>query len=325
MTTTFRTARSRTALAGLAGGALVVGGLGAAGIAADTRVDRGAQDTTYALPDGFQPEGIATGKGPTAYLGSLADGDIYALDLRSGKGQVISEGPGTSSVGLKVETRQNRLYVAGGDTGTARIVDAGSGDMVADYTLTDGPAFINDVVLTKRAAYFTNSAAPELYRVPITKKGRLPAEGAIRTISLRGDFEQPEGFGANGITRTPDGKAVLVVNSNDGTLFRVATRGKRAGAARLVDLGGQSLTSGDGMLLRNRTLYVVRNRLNKVIELRLSKTGLSGRKTGVRRSSTFDVPTTIALKRGRLLLPNARFGTTPTADTEYTVSSLQRR
>lgn len=325
MPTTFGRTRSRTALAGLAGAALVVGGLGAAGIAADTRADRGAQDTTYALPDGFQPEGIATGKGPTAYLGSLADGDIYALDLVTGEGDVVSEGPGTSSVGLKVEPRENRLYVAGGSTGTARIVDLDSGDVIADYTLTEGPAFINDVVLTRRAAYFTNSAAPEVYRVPITKKGRIPATGAVRTLRLSGDFEQPDGFGANGITRTPDGRALLVVSSADGELYRVATRGDRAGTARLVDLEGQSLTNGDGMLLRNRTLYVVRNRLDTIVELRLAKSGLSGRKVGARRSSTFDVPTTIAIKRGRLLLPNARFGTAPTEDTAYTVSSLKKR
>src|SRR5262245_61147479 len=30
------------------------------------------------LPDGFRPEGIATGSRHTAYLGSLADGDILA-------------------------------------------------------------------------------------------------------------------------------------------------------------------------------------------------------------------------------------------------------
>ena len=35
------------------------------------------------LPNGFRPEGIATGPRHTAYLGSLADGDIYALDLRT--------------------------------------------------------------------------------------------------------------------------------------------------------------------------------------------------------------------------------------------------
>ena len=57
------------------------------------------------LPVGFQPEGIAIGKGPYAYLGSLADGDIYRANLRTGKGRVISQGPGTPSVGLKLDRR----------------------------------------------------------------------------------------------------------------------------------------------------------------------------------------------------------------------------
>ena len=98
-----------------------------------------------------------------------------------------------------------------------------------------------------------------------------------------------------------------------------------AGFAVEADLGGQSLTNGDGMLLRNRKLYVVRNRLNVVVELKLDKRGLSGRKVDVKRSKTFDVPTTIAAKRGRLYLPNARFGTEPTPETSYTVSVLKKR
>ena len=41
------------------------------------------------LPNGFQPEGIATGRGHNFYVGSLAGGAIYAGDLRTGMGQVI--------------------------------------------------------------------------------------------------------------------------------------------------------------------------------------------------------------------------------------------
>ena len=40
-----------------------------------------------ALPNGFLPEGITIGKRPIAYLGSRANGDIYAADLRTGEGQ----------------------------------------------------------------------------------------------------------------------------------------------------------------------------------------------------------------------------------------------
>src|SRR6187402_3537833 len=55
------------------------------------------------LPNGFQPEGITIGPRATAYLGSLANGDIYAVNLRTGDGSVISEGPGSPSAGLKID------------------------------------------------------------------------------------------------------------------------------------------------------------------------------------------------------------------------------
>jgi hypothetical protein len=47
------------------------------------------------LPNGFQPEGITIGRHATAYLGSLADGDIYAVSLRTGEYKLISEGSRT--------------------------------------------------------------------------------------------------------------------------------------------------------------------------------------------------------------------------------------
>lgn len=312
-----------TAALGLA---LVAPGLSTPAGAApgEDRTSRAAP-RTIDLPDGFQPEGIATGRGGVGYVGSLDDGRIYSFDLATGRRVSVTEGPGTASVGLALDRRSDRLYVAGGDAGTARVVDTRTGRTIADYTLAEGEAFINDVILTRKAAWFTNSASPEVYRVPIGVRGKAPAERLVRVFDLRGDWAQPEGFGANGITRTPDGKALLVVNSTDGTLFRVGVKGRRAGVARQVDLGGQSLTNGDGMLQRGRTLYVVRNRSNVVVELRLDPRGLSGRKVGALRIATFDVPTTLAAARGNLYLPNARFGTDPTPRTPYTVSVVERR
>lgn len=43
------------------------------------------------LPNGFRPEGIAIGADQQADFGSLADGDIYRADLRTGQGRVISQ------------------------------------------------------------------------------------------------------------------------------------------------------------------------------------------------------------------------------------------
>ncbi len=45
-----------------------------------------------ALPNGFQPEGITTGKRHTFFVGSRATGAIYKGSLRTGKGEILVEG-----------------------------------------------------------------------------------------------------------------------------------------------------------------------------------------------------------------------------------------
>lgn len=65
---------------------------------------------------------------------------------------------------------------------------------------------------------------------------------------------QREGFNANGIALTTNRQALLVVQSATGILFRVDPE---TGVATAVDLGGYSLVNGDGLLVVNRTLYVV--------------------------------------------------------------------
>ena len=281
------------------------------------------------LPDGFQPEGIAIGPGPTAWLGSRADGDIYRLSLRTGKGRTISQGPGTPSLGLKSD-RDGRLYVAGGTSGTARVVDTETGAVLRDIPLatdpTASPTFVNDVVLTKDAAWFTDSNRPQLYRVARSARGK-PAATAT-TLPLTGAWVQSSELSANGISTTPTGRALLVVNSTSGLLYRVDPV---TGVATEVDLGGASLTMGDGMLRQGRTLYVVRNRINEIAVLRLSRTGSTGRLVrtidsgDLARTTSFDVPTTLARFGSRLYLPNARFTTPPTPTTEYWVTKVRAR
>ena len=289
------------------------------------------------LPNGFRPEGIATGSRHTAYLGSLADGDIYRLDLRTGEGEVISEGPGTPSVGLKLA--HDWLFVSGGSAGNARIVDARSGDVLATYTLapTGTPAFINDVIVTDKAAWFTDSLDNAVYRLPLRDDrhghhghhGRhghhghhghqsLPSQADVEKVDLTGAWVQAAGTNANGITTTPDGRALLVINSSNGLLYRVDDDG----VATQVDLGGYVITNGDGLLREGRTLYAVQNRLNQVAVFKLDRSGASGELRDTLTSPDFDVPTTIARSGGDLYLPNARFTTPPTPTTPYWVTGI---
>ncbi|WP_459799561.1 NHL repeat-containing protein [Herbidospora sp. RD11066] len=273
--------------------------------------------TSFSLPDGFQPEGIAIDEGRSAYFGSRATGAIFKVDLRSGKGRVLNEGPGTPSLGLKV--KRNRLFVAGGTGGNARVLDARTGKVLKSYTLATGTSFVNDVVLTRDAAYFTDSANPFLYKLDLRRWGRLPAEA--EKIPLTGDLVYTTGNNANGIAQTPDGKALLVVQSNTGKLFRVD---KKTGVTKQVDLGTELLTNGDGLLLEGRRLIVVQNRLNTVTWVALDRHATKGTIAKKVTDPSFDVPTTVAAFKDRLYLPNARFTTPATPTTTYNVVSLER-
>ncbi|MFN2469895.1 MAG: hypothetical protein ABR583_02695 [Gaiellaceae bacterium] len=60
------------------------------------------------------------------------------------------------------------LFVSGAGTGKAFVYDARTGAPLATYQLaTTTPTFINDVVVTRKAAYFTDSRQQVLYRLPL--------------------------------------------------------------------------------------------------------------------------------------------------------------
>lgn len=269
------------------------------------------------LPNGFFPEGIAIGKRDTFFTGSLVDGAIYRGDLRTGEGDVFVDGtPGQIAVGMDVDRWGTQLFVAGGPSGTARVYDTRTGELLSDIQL--GQGFINDVIVTRRAAYFTNSAAPELYEVPLTRRGDVA--GDPRVITVSGDFEfVPGAFNANGIEAV-DRNTLIVVNSTVGELYAVDVH---SGEASTIDTGGVAV-NGDGLVLVGRTLYAVIGGLDQVTELRLSRDLEHARVTDTITSDVFDVPTTAARRGNSLYVVSAKFGTPPTPDTPYEIVRVRR-
>jgi sugar lactone lactonase YvrE len=282
----------------------------------------------FDLPDGFLPEGIAIGPGGTAYFGSRANGDIYVASLRTGEGSVLSNddprSAGLPAVGLKIDNR-GRIFIAGGPSGTGRVIDARTGDLLAIYSFTGATSFINDVVITRDFAWFTDSLSPRLFGIPLGPGGELGDPTVFETLPLTGDWQQVEGSpppnNANGIAVTPDQKALLVVQSATGFLFRVDPA---TGVATRVDLGDTLLINGDGLLVVGTTLYVVQNRLNQVAVIKLDPDGTSGVLVDTLTSPDFDVPTTVAAFGNSLYLPNARFGTPEPLAAEYWVTRIDR-
>jgi sugar lactone lactonase YvrE len=215
------------------------------------------------LPDGFQPEGIASGEGTTFFVGSIPTGAVYRGDLATGTGQLLVPAQaGRNAIGMKYDPRTGLLFVAGGPSGQAFIYDGETGANMAEIPLAVAPVFINDVVITREAAYFTNSQQPVIYRVPLTEDGALPIPPVSEAIPLTGDYVfTPNAFNANGIDATPNGKSLILVNSAEGALYHVDPL---TGHATRIDLGGGSVSNGDGILLLGKDLYVVQNRLNQI-------------------------------------------------------------
>ncbi|MBT2384034.1 superoxide dismutase [Streptomyces sp. ISL-11] len=313
--------RRRLLGAGAALGVAAVAGPPIASAHARTASDWPA---SFPLPAGFRPEGIAIGPGPYAWFGSLGGGSLYRASLATGRGVTVPTGTAAPSIGLKSDAR-GRIFIAGGPSRQLRVVDGRTGRILATYEVGRPATFVNDVVLTPGAAWFTDSTQPCLYGLPLGPRGELPHSRDVVTLPLKGEWaEAPnEAFTTNGIERTPDGRGLLVINvyADGGTLFRVDPR---TGDARRVDCGGKKLPDGDGALLLGRTLHVVQQIQNAVDVLHLDATGLRGRAVARVTDPRFRIPTTVAAHGDRLYLPNARFDVEPTPTTDYDAVAVPR-
>jgi sugar lactone lactonase YvrE len=216
------------------------------------------------LPDGFYPEGIAIDD-RTAYVGSLADGSIWEQDLKTGQSTQFAPAPpaGGIAVGMDVDSF-GRVWVAAGGpaldpslTPGFRVYDS-DGNLLVDQPVPAG--FVNDVIVTRDAAWFTDSFAPQLIRVPLTPDGAI---GPAEAVALGGDWQQVPGeFNANGIVATPDQQQLIVAQSAapdvpGAALYAVPADVTAPLLRASRNTLNATLSGADGLVLIGRTLYSV--------------------------------------------------------------------
>jgi hypothetical protein len=268
-----------------------------------------------ALPDGFNPEGIVFGRGPVFYVGSLASGAIYQANAVTGDGTLLVDSGPAPALGLAFEPRTNRLFVASGPAGGAVIYNTETGERLSTITLTTERSLVNDVVLTRDSAWFTDSFRPVLYRVALDD----PTD--VAELPLSGDFAlEPGDFSANGIVALRNGEALVIVRPDTGELFSVDPD---SGDAVRIDLGGKTVTTGDGLVARGRTVYVIQNN-DQVSVVRLNRDFDEGNIRRVITNPRFREPSTGDLFGRNLYVVNARFDTTPAPDVDYDVVRVNR-
>lgn len=306
------------------------------GVAAPVEADPRDRTRTYLIDpagpaaDDVFPEGVAVEEG-RFYVGSTTDGTIYRGRVKGDTASPFLPGGQdgrTSAIGLKAE--DHLLFVAGGPTGRLFIYDLDSRDLVGSFQVDPpptetNPTFINDLVVAPDGSvYATDSLRPFLYRVPADGYATDGVEPLPVFLDFTGTaLTYQDGFNVNGIVATRNGRALVLAQSNTGTLFRVSLPSRDVAA---IELG--EAVSGDGLLLRGRKLYAVERQgdLGFVVKIRLARGLLSGTVRSRTTDPTFNDPTTAAFARGRMLVVNSQFGERAAGvePDDFTVSSIPR-
>jgi sugar lactone lactonase YvrE len=150
---------------------------------------------------------------------------------------------------------------------------------------------INDVLVTDKAVYCTDSISTALYKIPLENDGKV-FSSAVEKIEMTGFEIDPAGFNANGLVGDFEGKELVIVNNATGALYLVDTE---AGSASVVSIQGeeQLFPNGDGLYMDGRTLYIMQNFTQKIAVVEMSDDLIQGTFVKNIVSDNFAIPTTI--------------------------------
>lgn len=281
----------------------------------------------YIIPgEAVFPEGIAyQPKTGNFFVCSNGDGTIFRGNLRKKFADVFlpgGEDGRTTATNVKLDDHKSRLFVAGSTSGQIFVYNSYSGELLSKFNNHKASTLINDVAITPSGdAYFTDSYDPTLYKVSTNEANEFQYEAWLDFTGTVVDYQS--GVNLNGIVASDDGKYLIVVQSNTGKLFRIDIDSKQVTE---IDLGGERLTNGDGILLnKKQILYVVRNQEELIVKVQLEDDFSSGTVVSSTTDPSFDVPTTIAQVRKRLLVVNTQLdkflsGSAP--ELPFTVSTV---
>ena len=275
------------------------------------------------LPNGFEPEGIAMGRGATAYVGSESSGAIYKINLRTGEGETFVEAqPPQAALGMMMDPRTGYLYVAGGAGGNALVYDTTTGELVQEIELTtEADTLVNDVAVGWNAVYFTDTHLPVFYKVPLGPGGTLPDSATSEAVAITGEFvNNPGGLNGNGIVVSADGKKLIIAQTDLGQLYEVDPV---SGVSTLMQIDGEMEIYHDGLVLAGNVLYVV-NYNDSVYVITVAPDWLSGTLDRTITDPNFEAISTGARRGPNLYVVNARWDAERTPDTEYWVTRVKR-
>ncbi|KAG0633667.1 hypothetical protein HOY80DRAFT_990492 [Tuber brumale] len=269
--------------------------------------------SVYILPGNTTfPEGIARqSNSPYFYVGSATNGDIYRGSVHRKHLTRFLTGSAynlTSALGMKTDCK-DRLYIAGGSTGTLLVFDLHTKKLLHRFSngfSGQNETLLNDLDIDEAGnVYVTDTIQPTLFRIKASELDRptvdLPLEKWI-------DLTKTMGPGGNGIVVTEDQKHLLVADIYAGEIWRVVISSRKVDK---VDLGGRVIGAPDGLLIRDDILYAVNafqviGQFIGVIEMHPGH--LTGTPVRNITSELFESPSTAAFDGEDFLVVNFQFG-----------------
>ncbi|HXA02493.1 MAG TPA: hypothetical protein VNW99_10930 [Cytophagaceae bacterium] len=264
--------------------------------------------------DNLYPEGIAyDSKRDLIYVSSISSGKIGAVD-RKGNFKVACDDPKlVSTVGLKYNSKNDKLYALNGDFGMSSksnqqhvmklaqlvIINVSTSkieDIIDLSDLASGKRLLNDLTLDKEGnVYITDSYASIIFKVDKNKKKSVFAQSSL----FKPDSNA---VGINGIACSEEGY-LIVAKTGEGSLLKISL--KDPSKVEKVKLP-EALEWVDGICFINpEEMVAVRNRFGKTVFLR-SKDHWKTAEITKEEKSTDQMPTTAAVYKNEVFVINSR-------------------
>jgi Cu-Zn family superoxide dismutase len=267
----------------------------------------GSSVASYELPgDKLFPESIAYDPSTRDfYVGGLLDGVILRGNATSPAAVTVVSPAGAggrvSAAGVKVDGRR-RLWVAGAESGKIFVYRLPDVSPIAALSVGHGDKrVVNDVAIAEDGeAYVTDSSFPALYHVVPGQEGKLsveefPVDPAV--VPYTGAYN------LNGLVVTPDQRALILVQTSTGKLFRME---RSTHAFAPVDLHGAALHAGDGLAIAGRTIFAACNATRSIARVSMADDFRSGTVVSNSPIPSLAFPTALVIDGDAALVVNSQ-------------------
>jgi Cu-Zn family superoxide dismutase len=270
-----------------------------------------AADRFLLPPELSYPEGIGyDGNNGAFYVVGSVDAVISRVDIKTGAVRVIAakqvaaqlNGVFPGILGVHLDTR-GRLWLAGGLSGKIYVVDPKTGRLIRTIEPPEGPRrLINDIAFAAGKAFMTDTLQPVLWAADAGKTIRPKPEAWLEFGT--GPLQYAPGANLNGICATPDGRALIVGQTNKGLLFKIDIASR---SVVQIDLLGETVTGNDGLYLVGHTPYLVRQPDAQIVAIKLAPDFASGSVVSRYSSPELLWPATDVVVGNELFVVNTQF------------------